>query len=106
MLCWVEKGRHKGMENFFDFIEDGDAYEHKKEALTNKYRHIFTKSEMGAEVLADILVNLCHLGCILETADQVAQYNSGVGILSRLGIFSKANQLEVRTKMIPIVPRH
>lgn len=59
------------------------------EELTDKYRLLFM-SDVGAEVLADILVNFCHFGAYVPPENQAAvgQHNVGMAILSRLGTFN------------------
>ena len=55
-----------------------------------KHRALFF-TPLGMEVLSDILINLCNFGCFLDPDDKqdVGKYNVGVGILSRLGVFTK-----------------
>ena len=60
------------------------------EDLRPKYRSLFGNTDMGQEVLADILVNFCSLGSYLdpENKENIGAYNVGISILSRLGVFS------------------
>ncbi len=58
--------------------------------LMDKYRAVLF-SPLGMEVLGDILINFCNFGCYLDPDNkmEIGEYNVGVGILSRLGVFSK-----------------
>ncbi len=72
--------------------------------IQGKYRYVFTSSDMGLEVLADILVAFCHFGCFLDDAYQMAQHNVGVNILSRIGIFNPENRKNVIISMVNALP--
>lgn len=89
-------------DELFEGLKD-EISAKEKEMLFGKYRHVFT-SQFGMDVLADILVELCHFGQELENADQVAQYNLGVYILSRMGVYSKANSLNVIRALASTLP--
>jgi len=58
--------------------------------ITAKYRELFLKSTLGRDVLGDIL-RQCHFGCTLDPDNlvQVSEYNVGVFILVRCGIFAR-----------------
>jgi hypothetical protein len=64
------------------------------ELLTQKYRAVLF-SQVGMEVLADIMVNLCHFGQYHDAgnAEQDGAYNVGIKIMSRLGIFNPGTDL-------------
>ena len=69
----------------------GEEVEPDRE-LKQKYRHIFINSEMGREVLRDILLSFCHYGQFLEyNQAQIAEHNVGVSILIRCGIMDGDN---------------
>jgi hypothetical protein len=72
--------------------------------IEGKYRHVFTSSTIGLEVLSDILVTFCHFGCFLDDAYQMAQHNVGVSILSRIGIFRSENRINVVMAMVNAIP--
>lgn len=59
--------------------------------MNDKYRAVFI-NEMGLEVLADILRE-CHFGETLDPDNkvQVAEYNVGIMIMAKCGVFSPAN---------------
>ena len=73
-------------------------------AIEGKYRHVFTSSPLGLDVLADILVSFCHFGCFLDDSYHMAQHNVGVNILSRIGIFSPENRANVIMQMVNALP--
>jgi hypothetical protein len=83
-------------DELFTGISDDDIIEKEKKELQSSYRFIFTSTEVGLKVLADILVDFCHFGCYLSNPDEVAQYNVGVQILSRMGVFSGGKEVVVR----------
>jgi hypothetical protein len=60
------------------------------DSLTQKYRSILIENSTGREVLSDILTSFCNFGCFLDPGDDkmVGEYNVGISILSRLGIFN------------------
>jgi len=72
--------------------------------LQHKYREVFLNS-LGQQVLADILM-LCHFGATLNPDNyvQVAEYNVGVVILSRLGILGPGTLSEVIGSIAHITP--
>ncbi len=72
-------------------VETFEALEKKDvEDLRPKYRSLFSMTDIGREVLSDILVTFCGFGSYLEANDKedIGAYNVGVGILSRLGVFT------------------
>ena len=73
------------MNEFFPEIDDA-----KKDDILIDYRNAFGDMP-GKKVLADILVNFCHFGIYLDARDPVSvgQYNVGISILLRLGVFSQ-----------------
>jgi hypothetical protein len=73
-------------------------------AIEGKYRHVFVGSQIGLDVLADILVVFCHFGCFIDDAYQMAQHNVGVNILSRCGIFKPENRQNVIRSMVNAIP--
>lgn len=70
--------------------------------MTGKYRAVFN-TPIGQEVLSDIL-SMCHFGATLDPDNkvEVSEYNVGVAILARLGIFSKASMSDVVRVMCSI----
>ena len=68
---------------------DFELFDIEENNIREKYLTVFN-SELGLEILADILINFCHLGCFLNVKDEaeVGQYNVGISILSRMGVFS------------------
>ena len=76
------------------------------EKLRAKYRSLFLHSTLGQDVLADILVKLCHFGCTLDPDNkvQVSEYNVGVAILQRCGTFSEGTLENVIRALANVVP--
>ena len=64
-------------------------------SLKQKYQFLFMQG-VGIEVLSDILA-MCHFGSSLDFDDkhQIAEYNVGVAILAKCGIFGKDNMNEI-----------
>jgi hypothetical protein len=60
---------------------------------------------MGLDVLADIL-DMCHFGCTLDPDNKVmvAEYNVGVAILSKCGIFSQGTKNNVVKALSSVMP--
>ena len=63
--------------------------------IRQKYFHTFS-SPLGREVLIDILKD-CHFGCTLDPDNkaQIAEYNVGVTLLAKLGIFGPDREIPV-----------
>lgn len=59
----------------------------------------------GRRVLADLL-DICHFGCMLnfENPAMIAEYNVGVAVLARLGIFGAKTRDEVINALCTVVP--
>lgn len=72
--------------------------------LAEKYQLIFN-SPIGQEVLADILT-MTHFGETLngDNPHQIGQYNIGVTILARMGIFAQGTKLNVLRALLAITP--
>ena len=77
----------------FDFEE---KTENADAQISNRYRHLFLGSQIGMQVLADIL-DMCHFGSTLDPEDkaEVTKYNLGIGILVKCGIFEGVKQFEI-----------
>ena len=58
------------------------------EELQGKYRAVFLNSQLGRDVLEDIL-RVCHFGRSLDPDNtvQVSEYNVGLMILFKCGVF-------------------
>lgn len=91
-------------EEYFEGISDQEINEAAREQIRNKYRLVFSGSPIGVEVLADILVNFCHFGCVLSSPEEVAKYNVGIFILGRMGIFSEGNGILVVQNLLNVLP--
>lgn len=72
--------------------------------MQEKYRKVFG-GQFGEEVLEDIL-RICHFGCTLdpENPTQVAEYNVGVVILAKMGIFGQGGAQKVVRALCSIIP--
>jgi len=77
----------------------------KMEKIQAKYRELFLNNTLGQDVLADIL-QLCKFGCTLDPDNkvQVAEYNLGVIILHRCGIFAEDTLENVIRALANVVP--
>ena len=75
------------------------------EAEREKYRKTFTESVMTEEVLGDILT-ICHFGSTLDPDNpaQIGEYNVGVTILAKMGVFSKGTLGEVVKVLTNVIP--
>ncbi len=73
--------------------------------LMAKYRMVFGNA-VGREVLADIL-SMTHFGQTLnpENQAQVAEYNVGMAIMAKTGVFSKGTKLDVINALSGITPK-
>jgi len=74
------------------------------EELTAKYRATFL-SPTGMEVLGDILIDLCHFGKTLNNEEMMNQYNIGVGVLARMGVFSEETRFDVLGALSSVAPK-
>lgn len=74
----------------FDFEVDRAKAEKLSAALTAKYQFLFS-TDIGREVLKDILVNFCNFGCFLADEKQRVEWNVGMNILLRLGAYAPDN---------------
>jgi len=90
---------------FFKDISDTPVIEKEKEDIRNKYRFVFTSTDLGVDVLCDILVNLCNFGQYLQSQKEVYEYNVGIGILSRLGISSAGNEKQMVRTLVGMMPK-
>lgn len=75
--------------------------------LTAKYRSLFLNSgTIGQDVLGDIM-SMAHFGCTLnaDNPQQIGEYNVGVAILAKLGVFSRENKTEVIKVLGTITPK-
>jgi hypothetical protein len=72
--------------------------------LTEKYRSVFG-TEMGREVLVDILT-MTHFGETLnaDNPHRVMEYNVGVAIMAKMGIFSPGTKMQVVRALASVVP--
>ena len=77
-----------------------------EEILQAKYRATFLNNPLGIDVLADIL-NLCHFGCTLNPDNpvQVSEYNLGIVILHRCGIFGDDTLMDVINALSSVAPK-
>jgi hypothetical protein len=74
--------------------------------LRAEYRLLFLRSTLGKDVLGDILKE-CHFGCTLDPDNkvQVSEYNVGIMILNKLGIFSEDTGNDVITALANVSPK-
>ena len=85
-------------------MDDFEALQSIEIEEGSKYRWLFS-SPMGREVLADLLTE-CHFGITLDPDNkvQVAEYNVGVMILTKCGIFGEKNKMDVINSLCNIIP--
>lgn len=71
----------------------------------DKYRQVFFGSDMGKEVLEDILT-MCKFGTTLDpdNAAMVAEHNVGTVILVNCGIFAPKNGAQVINALSAVMP--
>ena len=71
----------------------------------SKYRSIFT-SPLGREVLADLLRE-CHFGSTLDPDNKVqtAEYNVGVMVLAKCGVFGPETKMDVINALLNVIPK-
>ena len=76
----------------------------ERKKIINKYRKVLL-SPLGREVLIDILT-MCHFGQTLDSANlhQIAEYNVGVAILAKLGIFAEGTMMNLLNAMATVMP--
>lgn len=67
--------------------------------VTDKYRAIFM-SEMGREVLQDILIELCHFGQYLTNEKEVCEHNMGVMILANCGVYKAGKKRDIINSLL------
>jgi hypothetical protein len=79
--------------------------EKRTDVLMDKYRHVFLGSDIGKEVLGDIL-QVCHFGCTLDPDNkvQVSEYNVATHILSKCGIFAPGTLKDVMNALASVMP--
>ena len=88
-------------DELFPVLNDPkEIAEKATEELEGKCRFILTGTDMGVDVLSDILVAFCHFGCFLENDYDRAQHNVGVNILSRCGVFAPGNMQNVVRSLV------
>ncbi len=70
-----------------------------------KYRHIFFNSDMGKEVLEDILT-MCRFGTTLDPDNpaMVAEHNVGTVILTNCGVFAPKTGAQVINALTAVMP--
>jgi hypothetical protein len=76
------------------------------EDARDKYHRLFFSSEIGKEVLDDILTH-CFFGCTLDPANpaMIARHNVGTFILSRCGVFAEGTAPQVLNALASVVPK-
>jgi hypothetical protein len=75
--------------------------------MTAKYRELFLKTNLGREVLADIL-QMCHFGETLDPENmvRVSEYNVGVAVLHKCGILAEDTLEDVTRALANITPKN
>ena len=73
--------------------------------LTAKYRMVFGNS-MGQEVLVDIMT-MTHFGQTLnaDNPQQIGEYNVGMAIMAKMGVFSRETKGDVIKALSVITPK-
>jgi hypothetical protein len=76
------------------------------EDLTPKYRSVFSNTDIGREVLADLLCNQCWFGSYLnpDSKEHIGAYNVGIAILSSLGVISGKREKKELIKVLLELP--
>lgn len=69
-----------------------------------KYRLVFMGSEIGLEVLGDILGD-CHFGESLATEVEMNEHNVGVAILNKCGVFGENTLSQVLNAFTAVSPK-
>jgi len=72
--------------------------------LMAKYRLTFGTAH-GREILSDIL-SMTHFGGTLnpDNKAQIAEYNVGIAILAKMGVFSRGTKESVVRALVSIIP--
>lgn len=75
------------------------------ETIQSKYRIVFLQGTLGQDVLQDIL-SMCHFGGTLDADNkqQIGEYNIGIAILHRCGIFEIDTFEQVIRALANVVP--
>jgi hypothetical protein len=73
-------------------------------SLIDKYRITFMESPFGKEVLSDILFQ-CHFGESLKDETMTIEYNVGLAILARCGIFGPNTRQDVINALCSVRPK-
>ena len=70
-----------------------------------KYRVVFLQNTVGQDVLGDIL-QTCHFGGMLDSDNkqQVGEYNAGLAILHKCGIFGEDTLEQVIRALANVAP--
>ena len=73
--------------------------------INAKYRVVFLQNTLGQDVLGDIL-QTCHFGCMLDADNkqQVGEYNIGMDILHKCGIFAEDTLEQVIRALASVTP--
>jgi hypothetical protein len=72
--------------------------------VVRKYKSVFI-NPMGLEVLSDLL-SMCHFGSTLDSSNpqQIGEYNIGVAILAKCGVFGGDRMNEIVKSLCSIIP--
>lgn len=97
-----EEFEHGGDDLFDLRTEKPDT---DSQEIRAKYRLVLLDG-IGLDVLSDILRS-CHFGCTLnpENTVQVAEYNVGIAILGRCGIFGEGTFEQVVKALASVTPK-
>ena len=73
--------------------------------IGSKYRYVFA-SPLGREVLADLLSE-CHFGETLDLSNphKIAEYNVGVMVLAKCGVFGPKTKMDVINALLNVIPK-
>jgi hypothetical protein len=71
-----------------------------------KYRAVFMGTPTSLGVLADMLIDL-HFGCTLDPSNpvQIAEYNLGIVILAKCGVFHPDGLADVVNALSSVIPK-
>lgn len=85
---------------------EGDDKLTDEEILCQKYRFLFFGNPIGQSVLSNILLD-CHFGRTLNPDNivMVAEYNVGVSILARCGVFAPGTRDQVIRALGAVIPQ-